>query len=363
MAHQSKLSVTHVHSNCGIGKEDDGEVIPPTAPESRTPETGPEEAILAEQSAGDGDSSLLPSGGGRRAHNACRADLLFAAAARIAQLEVEEPEEDAAREQRAGSSTVTVVQESLPAKFDLQSVSRFDMPSLKKQLPFVREFVAAGGDWTAFQRRFAATRARAGLSDEEALRALPTTLDDDALVAFDSIPPADRATLPQAYTQLAAISSNRVVRGFALVGAQTIVRGDQELFLQVLNIGVGTTVVQAEQRAATTRSTGSGHSSTYLRKPERGRQSAWRGEAACLGHERIDKSANAARAQRASARGERASERGERASERARGASARGDTAGGSSPSGARERLAKSPAPRRSVRAEREISHARPSSH
>ncbi|CAM9859868.1 unnamed protein product [Lampetra fluviatilis] len=72
-------------------------------------------------------------------------------------------------------------------------------------MPPVREFVAAGGDWTAFQRCFKAACILVGSSDKEALRALPTALDYDSLVAFEAIPAADRVTLPQACAQIAAI--------------------------------------------------------------------------------------------------------------------------------------------------------------
>ncbi|CAM9837619.1 unnamed protein product, partial [Lampetra planeri] len=59
---------------------------------------------------------------------------------------------------------------------------------LKKRLSFVREFTAAGGDKVAFQCCFVAACSLAEWTEEEALRALPTALDDDALAALDAIP-------------------------------------------------------------------------------------------------------------------------------------------------------------------------------
>ncbi|CAN0395050.1 unnamed protein product [Lampetra planeri] len=44
-----------------------------------------------------------------------------------------------------------------------------------------------------------------GWTEVEALQALPTTLDDDALAAFDAIPPEDRGTLPKALAEMGAI--------------------------------------------------------------------------------------------------------------------------------------------------------------
>ncbi|CAM9559224.1 unnamed protein product [Lampetra fluviatilis] len=97
----------------------------------------------------------------------CLADLLSTVAVLVVQLEVEEPEEDTATQgQRVDSPAAAVDQaretaelqparvaavlstgqESLPPKFDLPPTSCPAMPFFKKRLPFVREFVAAGGD-------------------------------------------------------------------------------------------------------------------------------------------------------------------------------------------------------------------------
>ncbi|CAM9832449.1 unnamed protein product [Lampetra planeri] len=73
------------------------------------------------------------------------------------------------------------------------------------QLPPVQPFIATGGDWLAFQDRFDVAYTLVGWPMEEALRALPTCLDDRALQAFQSISPVDRASLPAAYQQMAAV--------------------------------------------------------------------------------------------------------------------------------------------------------------
>ncbi|CAM9590463.1 unnamed protein product [Lampetra planeri] len=95
--------------------------------------------------------------------------------------------------------------EILPAKFESPSAASAGTLSLRKCLPTVHEFMAAGGNWTAFQRRFKASCALVGWSNEEALRALPTALDDNSLGAFEAIPEADWTTLHRACAQMAAI--------------------------------------------------------------------------------------------------------------------------------------------------------------
>ncbi|XP_075923853.1 uncharacterized protein LOC142924846 [Petromyzon marinus] len=78
-------------------------------------------------------------------------------------------------------------------------------PSPMRWLPPVCAFSAAGGDWTAFCRHFEAVYRSVDWSMDEALRALPTALDDDSLTAFYSIPEADRSSLADAYSTMAAI--------------------------------------------------------------------------------------------------------------------------------------------------------------
>ncbi|CAM9304192.1 unnamed protein product [Lampetra fluviatilis] len=95
--------------------------------------------------------------------------------------------------------------EIVPAKFESPSRASAGALSERKRLPPIREFVAAGGDWIAFQRCFKAACPLVGWFDMKALQALPTEQDDDYLAEFEAIPEADRATLPRACAQMAAI--------------------------------------------------------------------------------------------------------------------------------------------------------------
>lgn len=54
-----------------------------------------------------------------------------------------------------------------------------------------------GGDWMAFIKRFEAVVRVSRLSDDDALRVLPTVLYDRALMAFFMIPENQRATIQQ----------------------------------------------------------------------------------------------------------------------------------------------------------------------
>ncbi|CAM9876448.1 unnamed protein product [Lampetra planeri] len=72
---------------------------------------------------------------------------------------------------------------------------------LQQRLPALKEFSASEGDWAAFQRRFTTSAKMSGWSEEVALQALPSALDDEALAAFLTVPPADRATPQQALQQ------------------------------------------------------------------------------------------------------------------------------------------------------------------
>ncbi|CAM9439766.1 unnamed protein product [Lampetra fluviatilis] len=64
---------------------------------------------------------------------------------------------------------------------------------------------AQSSDWMAFQHHFEAVYISVGWSSDEALRSMPTALDDDSLAVLNYIPVADWATLPQACEQMAAI--------------------------------------------------------------------------------------------------------------------------------------------------------------
>ncbi|CAN0421087.1 unnamed protein product [Lampetra planeri] len=83
------------------------------------------------------------------------------------------------------STTAPVAQESAP-----------DRP---RWITPVKEFVAAGGDWGAFTRRFEEAYWAIGLTEEEALRVLPTTLNDDVLAVFQAVPEEQRATHQMTY--------------------------------------------------------------------------------------------------------------------------------------------------------------------
>ncbi|CAN0437744.1 unnamed protein product [Lampetra planeri] len=149
---------------------------------------------------------------------------LLSAAALVAELDIEEPEEDAGVQELRPDSPATVGCQArevgelqaawaaaifpaghgtTPTKLDRPQNSRGEVPSLKKWLPFVREFTATGNDWAAFQRRFTTTCELAGWTDVEALRALLTTLDDDTLVDFYTITPKDKVMLPHTFAQMA----------------------------------------------------------------------------------------------------------------------------------------------------------------
>ncbi|CAM9646975.1 unnamed protein product [Lampetra planeri] len=84
--------------------EDDGEMIPQTAPGTGSPEKNPEEALPAEQHEEDCTSALRPPAGGRPLRSTSLADLLFAAAALVAKIKMEEPDGEAAARQILGDS-------------------------------------------------------------------------------------------------------------------------------------------------------------------------------------------------------------------------------------------------------------------
>ncbi|CAN0398901.1 unnamed protein product [Lampetra planeri] len=68
----------------------------------------------------------------------------------------------------------------------------------QQRLLTLSAFKADGGDWGQFQRRFLAHQEMSAWSDATALRALPATLDDNALAAFSSARRSDRSTLKAA---------------------------------------------------------------------------------------------------------------------------------------------------------------------
>ncbi|CAM9511783.1 unnamed protein product [Lampetra fluviatilis] len=142
----------------------------------------------------------------------------------IGELDCEEPvvEERAPELRRAKSSIATscqwessVAQPALaaailfvepdgePTKSESPPSSPVKIPYFRRRLPFDKEFATVGDDWVAFKRRFQTNCILAGQT--EALRALPTALDNDTLAAFCTILPTERATLPQAFAQMTAI--------------------------------------------------------------------------------------------------------------------------------------------------------------
>ncbi|CAN0252099.1 unnamed protein product [Lampetra planeri] len=205
---------------------DDEGIILQTAPGITALEKGREAALQAEQRDDHHTAPSPPSVKERRACRARLASLLQAAAALIAELNLEEPatevgapeprEIDAtaaasrARETPGvqpahGAAILVVGRDEDPAKLDLPPNPPIEVLSLKCRLPFAERFSAAGGDWEAFHCRFSANCKLAGWTEVEVLRALPTALDDDALAAFYAIPRTERVTLPKAFAQMAAI--------------------------------------------------------------------------------------------------------------------------------------------------------------
>ncbi|CAM9804630.1 unnamed protein product [Lampetra planeri] len=76
--------------------------------------------------------------------------------------------------------------------------------TFQQRLPVLMAFQAEG-DWGAFQRRFLAHQEMSGWTDAEALRALPATLNDDALATLMATPRSDRSTLHAALQLMARV--------------------------------------------------------------------------------------------------------------------------------------------------------------
>ncbi|CAM9659330.1 unnamed protein product [Lampetra fluviatilis] len=70
------------------------------------------------------------------------------------------------------------------------------------RLPHIKEFTA-GGDWSAFTWRFESAFRSVNWTEEEALAALPTLLDDVSLGVFRAIPASKKKTLRDAFTEMA----------------------------------------------------------------------------------------------------------------------------------------------------------------
>ncbi|CAM9562174.1 unnamed protein product [Lampetra fluviatilis] len=85
-------------------------MIPQTAPGTGSPEKNPEEALPAEQREEDCTSALRPPAGGRPLRSTSLADLLFAAAALVAKIKMEEPDGEAAAREILGIQQLTTAE-------------------------------------------------------------------------------------------------------------------------------------------------------------------------------------------------------------------------------------------------------------
>ncbi|XP_078468275.1 uncharacterized protein LOC144731181 [Lampetra planeri] len=70
------------------------------------------------------------------------------------------------------------------------------------RFPQIKEFLA-GGDWSAFTWRFESAFRSVNWTEDEALGALPTLLDDVSLGVFRSIPASKKKTLQDAFAEMA----------------------------------------------------------------------------------------------------------------------------------------------------------------
>ncbi|CAM9483357.1 unnamed protein product [Lampetra planeri] len=181
--------------------EDDERIISQRAPGIAAPERGSKAALPAEQCDDHHTATSPLSGRERRSFRTHLTELLESTAALVAELDREEP----ATEPAHAAAILVDGWEEEPAKLEFPPKPQVEIPSPKHRLPFVKEFTAAGGDWEAFRRHFTANCELAGWTEAEALRVLPTALDDDALATFYAVPPAVRATLLLAFAQMAAI--------------------------------------------------------------------------------------------------------------------------------------------------------------
>ncbi|XP_075910768.1 uncharacterized protein LOC142906548 [Petromyzon marinus] len=169
--------------------------------------------ILSPAQQRDPELASPPSPGReRRSKKDCLGDLLSTVAGLAAVLPPQEDADETSVAVSCARETVEAHATREPAKIKNArdtSPAKTDLPPTALQadrgFPSVRGFAAAGGDWEFFCLRFSAASELAGWTEEEALRALPLVLDDDALAAFDVIPDDDKATLAQALAQMGAI--------------------------------------------------------------------------------------------------------------------------------------------------------------
>ncbi|CAN0179590.1 unnamed protein product [Lampetra planeri] len=89
-----------------------------------------------------------------------------------------------------------------------------ELESLPSSTPcrlHMERFEVTVGDWTAFTRRFRAAYESLGWTEAEALQALPTALDDDALATFYGLPRGVRLSLSGIFTAMQNIYEPRSV--------------------------------------------------------------------------------------------------------------------------------------------------------
>ncbi|XP_075912293.1 uncharacterized protein LOC142907102 [Petromyzon marinus] len=96
---------------------------------------------------------------------------------------------------------------ALPAESDANGAP----PSGSKRLLHIHCFEAKVGDWTAFTRQFRAAYQSLEWTESDALRALPTALDDDLLAMFNGIPAAVRSMLAGAFAAMQVVYEPRSV--------------------------------------------------------------------------------------------------------------------------------------------------------
>ncbi|CAN0040608.1 unnamed protein product [Lampetra planeri] len=162
-----------------------------------TPEKG-SEAPPAEHRDDHLSDSSPPSGKECRTFRTHIAELLEAVTVMVMEFEREEPAvEERAPELRGVEHPVAVSR---------QWESSVAQPAHAAAILFAER----GGEpakrrLVAFKCRFQTNCDLAGWTEAEALRVLPVALDNDALVAFCTIPPVERATLQQAFFQMVEI--------------------------------------------------------------------------------------------------------------------------------------------------------------
>ncbi|CAM9642246.1 unnamed protein product [Lampetra planeri] len=204
-----------------LDKEDDGDFIPPTSLGMAVPD-GPAEAPLPTEQRCATQAVDPPLPKTCRTASTHLAEMLGTAAELVAKLDGGEPSSEKPRGVDIVSATVqahdspaappehaasilVVTRGGEAAIFPHSPAVPRDVPALHRRLPFVREFTAAGGDCEVFKPCFSTSCTLVGRMEEEALKALPTSLNNNALAAFYVIPPAQRSMLQQAFKDMAAV--------------------------------------------------------------------------------------------------------------------------------------------------------------